>query len=872
MNSPEDANNDGNEHCFQRVDNVPSIVRLAALKGSNGDDEAALRFHDIDAFCYNTSNDDEDDDTISECDEREESVSKDAEVLPPVNDKNDPSRLLAVITKLIPMEKAEILYQNKFNTTIQDDYGVKSNNFRRLWYKFPLDFQSYMKKSNGIETVMIKPRPSTDFKHLLRLISHMRDNIIPCDNGSTIMKCADFERTFGRKHNIKQNEIDNIGSAFGLKWVNNSGTDAVIRLTKEHSIAHQAVQLAPSQRDPSRLLEVVSCTMPLKEAKILYEAKFMTSIQSDYGVPAYEAFAKFTKFFHMYDKKQAKKLGYKGGKTVSPIIKEGDKMLSDCIPTSERKRERIEVEEAGHQHENIFSQVSFSDVNNEDEEEAFTSELNSHRTSWYNETATPAQQTNANANYKAKVSDITEPFSAISLASEQQLSDEESPEENQVPLQAMIPQGRMNNDETTQISTQGPNLCDDIISYATQSAAAAALTVEKETYSGHVPPVPLCKKTEDFRAGSEAANMYNYFFQSNSQKKALLQSKNSVLFGESVIKEGLQSKDYGLFGKILETKDTSGEDNCHNNEYDEDSNVFLNVSNPFCLVCVGVQGAGKSHSMNVVLENCLTQVPLPSQQPITCVRRPMCGLVLHYDQSVNNVCEATGLHAVSRRMDNLFGLKQQGVKGVQRLVVLVSPSFYHQRKQFYKDAGFEVRPLLFRWTSLGAEQLKKLMRLSDKDAQLYVSVMLDLLREYQREMKMPSFASFLEEVTRVCNLQAQGGPLKQRLQLLQSVVLESKLNADLAKEGLAAEGLVELLASGTLVVADLTDPMLSSDEANGIFQVLLEQFRNCHVPGGVGKVVAFDEAHKYLSGTGGGGEGGGKDLRSYSEHSTSDAT
>ena len=210
-------------------------------------------------------------------------------------------------------------------------------------------------------------------------------------------------------------------------------------------------------------------------------------------------------------------------------------------------------------------------------------------------------------------------------------------------------------------------------------------------------------------------------------------------------------------------------------------------------------------------------------------------------------------------MDNLFGLKQQGVKGVQRLVVLVSPSFYHQRKQFYKDAGFEVRPLLFRWTSLGAEQLKKLMRLSDKDAQLYVSVMLDLLREYQREMKMPSFASFLEEVTRVCNLQAQGGPLKQRLQLLQSVVLESKLNADLAKEGLAAEGLVELLASGTLVVADLTDPMLSSDEANGIFQVLLEQFRNCHVPGGVGKVVAFDEAHKYLSGTGGGGEGGGKD-------------
>lgn len=48
------------------------------------------------------------------------------------------------------------------------------------------------------------------------------------------------------------------------------------------------------------------------------------------------------------------------------------------------------------------------------------------------------------------------------------------------------------------------------------------------------------------------------------------------------------------------------------------------------------------------------------------------------------------------------------------------------------------------------------------------------------------------------------------------------------------------------MVADLTDPMLSADEACGVFQVLLEQFRSAPV-GGVGKVVAFDEAHRYLS-------------------------
>ena len=47
-------------------------------------------------------------------------------------------------------------------------------------------------------------------------------------------------------------------------------------------------------------------------------------------------------------------------------------------------------------------------------------------------------------------------------------------------------------------------------------------------------------------------------------------------------------------------------------------------------------------------------------------------------------------------------------------------------------------------------------------------------------------------------------------------------------------------------MADLTDPMLAADEACGVFQVLLEQFR-CAQLKGVGKVITFDEAHKYLN-------------------------
>ena len=64
-----------------------------------------------------------------------------------------------------------------------------------------------------------------------------------------------------------------------------------------------------------------------------------------------------------------------------------------------------------------------------------------------------------------------------------------------------------------------------------------------------------------------------------------------------------------------------------------------------------------------------------------------------------------------------------------------------------------------------------------------------------------------------------------------------------------SNNLTSLMEPGTLVVADLTDPLMSADEACGVFQVLLEQFRG-HPLGDVGKVVALDEAHKYLDKSG----------------------
>jgi hypothetical protein len=60
--------------------------------------------------------------------------------------------------------------------------------------------------------------------------------------------------------------------------------------------------------------------------------------------------------------------------------------------------------------------------------------------------------------------------------------------------------------------------------------------------------------------------------------------------------------------------------------------------------------------------------------------------------------------------------------------------------------------------------------------------------------------------------------------------------------------------SGAVVVCDLTDPMLDSDEAACLFTVVLEQFRASSARC---KLAVFDEAHKYMRGSGGGEGGGG---------------
>ena len=277
--------------------------------------------------------------------------------------------------------------------------------------------------------------------------------------------------------------------------------------------------------------------------------------------------------------------------------------------------------------------------------------------------------------------------------------------------------------------------------------------------------------------------------------------------------------------------------------------LYLNVSAPFCLVAVGMQGAGKSHTVASVLEACVLPLP-PSMASIVKLKTPMAALVFHYDQNETNMCEATGL---LYRAPALEAMLPPNVGHLAKIVVLVSPTFYLQRKKWYEDDRYEVLPMLFEWRSLQATQLKKLMRLEDNAKQLYVATMLSILKRYQRENQMPSFRQFEKDVMEACAVEGQAKPLTQRFDVLRDFIAESEANVKLcAEHGAVAFKLRDYVESGRVIVADFTDPMMTPQDANGVFHVLLEIFRQTKCASGCGKIVVCDEAHKYI-GDGGGG-------------------
>eukprot|EP00122_Pirum_gemmata_P009920 Pgem_evm1s9159 len=310
---------------------------------------------------------------------------------------------------------------------------------------------------------------------------------------------------------------------------------------------------------------------------------------------------------------------------------------------------------------------------------------------------------------------------------------------------------------------------------------------------------------------------------------------------------------------------------------------YHDPTTPFCFLAIGTQGAGKSHSLNILIENCIgvsskyaenkkdedndknNNNNINNRNSHDKAKQPQklgnlihktetysgtSTLILHYSDFDNSICETIGIGLCPQlKLD---------------MIIYVSPSYYLQRAQFYSESGATVYPLLFNWNQINVSQIKKLMGVDTGKTsnQLYVKVMLKNLRNYQRKNKTPPlFSKFREEILNRFENPSQKDPLEQRLEIIEELLTCYEPNKKLIEHCYGKNGEVDAgnnihgingsVGPNQVVIVDLTDPLLGSNIAEIIFDVVMESFRNLQIitkdGHRVGKLIAIDEAHKYLT-------------------------
>ncbi|KAL9120238.1 MAG: hypothetical protein Q9187_003204, partial [Circinaria calcarea] len=299
-----------------------------------------------------------------------------------------------------------------------------------------------------------------------------------------------------------------------------------------------------------------------------------------------------------------------------------------------------------------------------------------------------------------------------------------------------------------------------------------------------------------------------------------------------------------------------------------DPRLFLNVNTPWSAFICGSQGSGKSHTLSCMLENCL----IPSK--LGKLPNPLAAIVFHYDRftsySSSQVCEAAYLCS----------------SGIP-VRVLVSPTnFWRMKENYLNLPGLppsarkpEVIPLLFQEKHLDVERMMNLMAVHEKagPVPLYIEVILRLLRQMAMETQGApglNYTAFRRRLALENFTKDQNGPLKLRLDLLESFMeqprkpgsefdpaakpffADTKNGRKAAREWEAQEAerirtedekksKVWLFQPGSLTIVDLSCPFVDDSAACALFNICLALFLENR--GDVGRVVALDEAHKFMT-------------------------
>ncbi|KAK8236630.1 hypothetical protein HDK77DRAFT_295197 [Phyllosticta capitalensis] len=259
--------------------------------------------------------------------------------------------------------------------------------------------------------------------------------------------------------------------------------------------------------------------------------------------------------------------------------------------------------------------------------------------------------------------------------------------------------------------------------------------------------------------------------------------------------------------------------------------LFLNTNAPFSVFLCGSQGSGKSHTLSCILEGCLLREP--DAAAIGRLSQALEAIVFHYDAwSVGGgICEAAHLAS-------------QGIK----VRVLASPSNYWALERAYRKevrgGRVEVGVLKLSEADLSAKRMLTLMAFDGHEGKvpLYMEVIHRILRDMGAAAQGRSgfnYTLFKQLLDAERFTPDQRGPLNLRLQLLESLMYLPAMGAP--------KGATSLFATepGTLTIVDLSDPFIDPSSACTLFDLSLSLF--LEHGSSTGRVIALDEAHKYMS-------------------------
>ncbi|RYP65104.1 hypothetical protein DL769_006426 [Monosporascus sp. CRB-8-3] len=269
---------------------------------------------------------------------------------------------------------------------------------------------------------------------------------------------------------------------------------------------------------------------------------------------------------------------------------------------------------------------------------------------------------------------------------------------------------------------------------------------------------------------------------------------------------------------------------------------YYNATVPSSTFICGSQGLGKSHTLSCLLENCL--IPSDANE----LPHPLTGVVFHYDTFISDSgggpCEAAFLSTNP---------------GVSVRVLCAPTNVAVIRKTYSRFPNVKIEELRINETDLNTKRMMDLMAVKEGgNMPLYLHVVNRILRELRLEQQNTNssfkYAAFSSKIRDEPLTVAQRNPLIQRLDTLESFMVKEQVKAPMSslygygrQKGQANEntGNDWKPKSGRLTIVDLSCPCVTAETACSLFNICLSLF--IEQEPSVGRIVALDEAHKYMN-------------------------